>query len=216
MIKRIKSIIAHPFFTSSAIMVLGSNFANALAFIYHLVIGRLLGPVHYGELAAVISLATMFSAIFTFLSTVVIKFTSSAKNRDEENYIFSWFSQKSFFIALTLFILTLIFSPIFSNFLHIELKVVLLVPFFLFFSLLSMVFKSFLQGLLKFYETVISLNTEFILRLLLGILFVYLGFSVYSAILGIAISGAIGFFITFYFLRDYKVLFKGKKINFNK
>src|SRR3990167_10215702 len=101
MIKRIKSIVFHPFFTSSAVMVLGSNFANVLAFVYHLIIGRLLGPVYYGELAAVISLATMFSAIFTFLSTVVIKFTSSAKSKKEENYIFSWFMQKSFWIALT-------------------------------------------------------------------------------------------------------------------
>ena len=216
MIKRIKYLISHPFFTSSAIMVVGSNFANALAFIYHLIIGRLLGPVHYGELAAVISLATMFSAVFTFLSTVVIKFTSGAKNKNEENYIFSWFAQKSFFISSTLLILTLIFSPVFSNFLHIELKIVLLIPFFLFFSLLSMVFKAFLQGLLKFYETVALLNIEFILRLLTGVFFVYLGFSVFGAVLGIVISGVIGLFITYFFLRNYKIFFKGSKINFNK
>lgn len=216
MFKKIKSIFFHPFFTSSAIMVIGSNFGNALAFVYHLVIGRLLGPVYYGELVAVISLATMFSVVFTFLSTVVIKFTSSAKNRNEENAIFSWFVQKSFLISVTLFVLTLIFSPFFSNFLHIELKIALLVPFFLFFSLISMVLKAFLQGLLRFYEAVLSLNLEFLLRLVLGVLFVYLGFSVFGAVLGIVISGIIGLFITFYFLKSYKIFSVGPKINFSK
>ncbi len=216
MLKKIKSIIFHPFFTSSALMVLGSNFANFLAFVYHLVIGRLLGPVHYGELAAVISLATMFSAIFTFLSTIVIKFASSAKSKTEENYIFSWFTQKSFLIALTLFVATLILSPIFSKFLHIELKSILIVPFFLFFSLLSLVFRAFLQGLLKFYEMVLSLNAELLLRLILGVLFVYLGFSVFGAVLGIVISGTAGFFITFYFLKNYKIFLKNNKINIHK
>ena len=216
MFKKIKSILLNPFFTGSAVMVVGSNFANGLAFVYHLIIGRLLGPAHYGELAAVISLATMFSAIFTFLSTVVIKFTSSAKSEKGENYIFSWFIQKSFWIALTLFALTLIFSPVFSKFLNVDLKIIFIVPFFLFFSLMSLVLRAFLQGLLKFYETIMSLNIELFLRIILGVVFVYLGFSVFGAVLGIVISGIIGLFITHYFLRTYKIFFKGKKINITK
>ncbi len=216
MIKRIKSIVFHPFFTSSAVMIFGSNFANGLAFIYHLIIGRLLGPVHYGELAAVISLATMFSAIFTFLSTVVIKFASSSKSKKEENYIFSWFSQKTFVISVFLFVLTLVLSPFVSNFLHIDLKIILIVPFFLFFSLLSLVLRAFLQGILKFNQMVVSLNVELLLRLVLGVLFVYLGFSVFGAVLGIVISSAIGLLITFYFLKNYSLFLKDKSINFTK
>lgn len=213
---KIKNIISHPFFAGSAIMVVGSNLANALAFVYHLIIGRLLGPIHYGELAAIISLATMFSAIFTFLSMVVIKFASSAKNKKEENYIFSWFSRKSFLIASSLFILTLFLSPVFSNFLHVEIKSIFIVPFFLFFSLMSLVFRAFLQGVLKFYQMVVSLNIELLIRLLLGVLFVYLGFSVFGAVSGIVLAGVIGFFITFYFLKEHNIFYKGKKFNISK
>jgi O-antigen/teichoic acid export membrane protein len=216
MLKKFKSVIFHPFFASSAIMVIGSNFANVLAFIYHLVIGRLLGPIHYGELAAVISLATMFSAVFTFLNTVIIKFTSSAKNKHEEDYIFSWFTQKSFVLALILFVLTLILSPVFASFLHIDIKIIFILPLFLFFSILSMVYKAFLQGILKFYETILSLNLEFLLRLILGIIFVYLGLSVFGAVAGIVIAGICGFLIAFYFLRKYKIFTKNKGINITK
>ncbi len=216
MMKKIKYITSHPFFTSSAVMVIGSNFANFLAFVYHLIIGRLLGPIHYGELAAVISLATMFSAIFTFLSMVVIKFASSAKSKNEENYIFSWFNRKSFAIASTLLVLTLILSPVFSRFLNVELKSIFVVPFFLFFSLLSLVLRAFLQGILKFNQMVVSLNVELLLRLILGVLLVYLGFSVFGAVLGIVISGIIGFFITLYFLKGYTFFSKDKKININR
>ncbi len=213
MINKIKSIVFHPFFTSSAVMVIGSNFANVLAFLYHLIIGRLLGPIHYGELAAVISLATMFSAIFTFLSMVVIKFASSAKSKKEENYIFSWFTQKVLIIAGLLFVITLVLSPLFSRFLNIELRSIFIIPFFLFFSLLSLVLRAFLQGILKFKHMVVSLNVELLLRLILGVIFVYLGFSVFGAVGGIVLSGIIGFFITLYFLKGYTFFIKNKKFS---
>ena len=78
--QKVKGIMAHPLFSGSAIMVFGSNFANFFAYLYHVVIGRLLGPSLYGELAATLSLIGMISASFSFFSLVIVKFVSSAGN----------------------------------------------------------------------------------------------------------------------------------------
>ncbi|KKR39230.1 MAG: Capsular polysaccharide biosynthesis protein [Candidatus Woesebacteria bacterium GW2011_GWB1_40_101] len=208
--KRILNFIRHPLFTGSAVMIIGSNFSNFLAFIYHLIIGRLLGPSSYGDLASVISLSAMFSAAFTFIGTVIIKFVSSAESKSKLTAIFSWFTKKTLLLCVVFFALIILLSPVFSNFLHVENKIILLLPLFISFSVMSLVLRSYLQGLLKFIETTISLNIEFLLRLVFGVLFVYLGWSVFGAVLGIALSGIIGFFVTLFFLKDFKI-FSDKK-----
>ena len=79
MVNKVKGLISHPLFSGSAVMVVGSNLSSFLAYIYHLIIGRLLGPASYGELAAILSLIGLFAASFAFLGLVVIKFVSAAK-----------------------------------------------------------------------------------------------------------------------------------------
>ena len=66
-----KSLIKNPLFSGSAIMIIGSNLSNFIAYVYHLIIGRLLGPSSYGTLAALLSLMGLVAVSFGFLGTVM-------------------------------------------------------------------------------------------------------------------------------------------------
>ena len=204
MIRRIKEIVLHPLFSGSAVMIFGSNLANFIAYIYHLVIGRMLGPELYGELAAVVSLIGLFAVSFSFFGLVIVKFVSSA-DRKERKMLFSWFTTRSSQIAIFVGIFVTAISPFIAGFLKIGLSVAVLLGPIITVFLLSFVYSSFLQGLLRFGRVVVANNISMAGRLALGILFVALGFSVFGAIFGLFISAALGLWLNRYFLKDYKV-----------
>ena len=204
MIKRIKEIVLHPLFSGSAVMIFGSNLANFIAYIYHLVIGRMLGPELYGELAAVISLIGLLAVSFSFFGLVIVKFVSSAEGK-ERRMLFSWFTTKSSKIAIFVGIFVTAISPFIAGFLKIGLSTAVLVGPIIAVFLLSFVYSSFLQGLLRFGRLVVASNISILGRLALGILFVALGFSVFGAIFGLLISATLGLWLNRYFLKDYKV-----------
>lgn len=204
MIRRIKEIVLHPLFSGSAVMIFGSNLTNFIAYIYHLVIGRMLGPELYGELAAVVSLIGLLAVSFSFFGLVIVKFVSSARTQ-ERKILFSWFASKSLNIAILAGILLTAVSPFIASFLKIGLSTAVLVGPIITVFLLSFVYTSFLQGLLRFGRVVVASNVSMLGRLLLGILFVALGFSVFGAIFGLFISAALGLLLGRYFLKDYKV-----------
>ena len=203
----INRFIKHPLFAGSFIMVVGSNLTNFIAYIYHLILGRMLGPAQYGVLVATISLIGMFSITFGFLGLVIIKFVS-ASGAEQLDKILSWFNRKSLLLGAFLLLLSFIATPFLSGFLKISPAIIVLVAPIVFVSLLTYVYKSFLQGLLKFKETVIASNVEFLLRLLIGVSFVYLGFSVFGAIVGVLMAAVIGLFLSLYFLRGHKMFLK--------
>ena len=204
MIRRIKEIVLHPLFSGSAVMIFGSNLANFIAYVYHLVIGRMLGPELYGELAAVVSLIGLFAVSFGFFGLVIVKFVSSG-NTNERKMLFSWFTTRSSQIAIFVGIFVTAISPFIAGFLKIGLSVAVLLGPIITVFLLSFIYSSFLQGLLRFGRVVVVSNISMAGRLALGILFVALGFSVFGAIFGLFISAALGLWLNRYFLKDYKV-----------
>ena len=185
-------------------MIFGSNLANFIAYVYHLVIGRMLGPELYGELAAVVSLIGLFAVSFGFFGLVIVKFVSSG-NTNERKMLFSWFTTRSSQIAIFVGIFVTAISPFIAGFLKIGLSVAVLLGPIITVFLLSFIYSSFLQGLLRFGRVVVVSNISMAGRLALGILFVALGFSVFGAIFGLFISAALGLWLNRYFLKDYKV-----------
>lgn len=188
-------------------MIFGSNAANVVAYLYHLIIGRMLGPASYGELSAIISVLGLLFTSFNFLGLVIVKFVSAAKE-SEVFFIFSWFNERAYKAGILLVIVLLLISPILSNFLHVSLPVTFVIAPIVFFALLTFVYRSFAQGLLQFWHVVISTNIDLVSRLLFGILLIYFGFSVLGAVAGILIA----MILSYLYLKKYLVKFikKGK------
>lgn len=194
--------MSHPLFSGSAIMIVGSNLANFFAYIYHLVIGRMLGPSLFGELAAIISLISLFTVTFNFFGLVVVKFVSAAKESEREALL-AWFVKSAMLFGLIVGVIALILSPTLGNFLKVENKILFLIGPMLFISATTLVFRSFLQGVMRFKEVVLITNSELIGRLILGIIFIGLGYSVFGAIVGILVAMFTTLVFAWYLLKDY-------------
>ena len=200
-----RNLVAHPLFSGSAIMIFGSNLANFIAYLYHLVIGRLLGPSAYGELSALLSILGLIFASLSFLGLVIVKFVSSAE-KNELASIYTWFTKKSVVAGLSIAGFVLLLTPFLSNFLHIKATTFLLIAPILSFSVTSFVYRSFLQGLLRFKEVVVTTNLDIIGRLALGFVFISLGLSSFGAVLGLVFSTMIAFLLLRHYLRDYRLV----------
>ncbi|MCX6706186.1 MAG: oligosaccharide flippase family protein [Candidatus Woesebacteria bacterium] len=113
-------IFKHPLFSGGLIMVGGNMMVNVVNYIYHLVMGRVLGPVDYGILASVYSILYLVSIIPSSASVAIVKFISSAKGDKEVYSTYKSMSKLIFNIALICSIIILLFSPLIATFLHIS------------------------------------------------------------------------------------------------
>ena len=202
--KRIKDAIRHPFFYGSATMIIGSNASNFLNYIYHLIMGRLLGPVSYGELATLLSLSGLLAIIPASFSLVITKYISSAHTNKDVESIIKWFDKKVFLAGGIAFLLIFLTSRYISSFLSIgnHLLITIVGAGFVF-TLPLILNRSVLQGLLRFKQMVISILVESGLKLLLGAVLVYIGFSVGGALAGLIIAGFVGWLLSRWFISDY-------------
>jgi len=197
----------HPLFSGSMVMIVGSNFANFVAYIYHLVVGRLLGPSAYGELSTVISLLGLIFAAFTFFGLVIVKFVSSAEKNDYAT-ILSWFVKKAAKFGVVMSLAMFLLSPVLSKFLHINILIFIILSAVFYFGVLGFVYRSFMQGILSFREVVIANNLDVGSRLILGLIFIYLGWSVAGAVFGIVLA----IFISYLYLRRYVLKYHKEKV----
>lgn len=200
---RFLKLVQNPVIYSGLIMVLGSNAVNFLNYLYHFVMGRLLGPANYGELATLLSLLNLSGIVMASLGLVIVKFVSSAKNDLEINDIIGWFSRKINLSAFLVLILTILLSYWVTTFLKLSYILIILVAFSYFISLLATFNKAVLQGLLRFKQIVLVMLAENLLKLILGIILVLLGFSVLGAFGTLIFSLIVGLWLSFYFRRDY-------------
>jgi O-antigen/teichoic acid export membrane protein len=197
MINKAKGLISHPLFSGSFLMIGGGMAINAVNYLYHLLMGRLLGPVDYGSLASIFSILYVISIVPISTSFAIVKFISSAKNRAEKAATYRSIKRLLWYIAGGGFLVLVLFSPIISNFLHIEERLgVFLVAPILFLSLITLVNQASMQGELKFIGVVGPSSASSIGKFILGLLFVYLGFSVSGAVLGVLLSMILAYWLS--------------------
>lgn len=204
MYTKLKNITINPLFKGSLIMIMGTNLASFFAYIYHLIFGRILGPSSYSELATFISISTIFAAGFTALGTVIMKFASIEKDENVKS-LFMWINKISVKVGIFLFFLLLILSPLLSNFLAIHINIILLLPFVVVLLFFSSIYRSFLQGLLKFTKSVVVANVDAVARLTMGLILVGLGFGVMGASFAFLIGMFLSVAISVYYLKKYFV-----------
>lgn len=174
---------------SSAIVFAGTMGANVLAYLYHLVMGRLLGPGGYGELSSLLSLLYIFTVPLLVAQMVIVKFVSGFKAHGEVG------QSKSLFIKSTkLFVFSgiiglpvaFIAAPWVTSFLHLSNPLlVILLYLLLLFSLLTMGATGILTGYQKFVWVSIMGIAAILVKLVLSIPFVAWG------VLGVVIASVL-------------------------
>lgn len=167
-----KELLAHPFLRNSAIMFVGTMAANILAYLYHLVVGRILGPVGYGELAALISIFYILNSPSVVLQNILVKFFSQLKARNDEGQakrLLFRITRLLFIIEAVCFVVLLPFVPAFARFLRIEQTSNLIWLYLMFAAFLfSIINISVLQAFQKFFAISIVAAFGGFLRLAFG------------------------------------------------
>lgn len=175
---------------------------NIINYGYHLVMGRVLGPVNYGVLASIFSILYLISVVPSSASVSIVKFISSAKGDGEVYSIYNSLARFVFILAGIVSLVFMIFSPVMAKFLHIDnFLIVTMVSFVLFLSLITLVNQATSQGLLKFSGLVIPNLISAVVKLGLGIALVILGWSVFGAIFAVVVGAAISYLYSRWFIK---------------
>lgn len=186
---------------------------NAVNYLYHLLMGRVLMPEGYGILASIFSLIYIVCIVPLTTSVAVVKFVSGAKTIEEQGKIYFSLNQKIKKGALYGSLVLAVISPIIANYLHIPdvLAVATIAPIF-YFSVLMIFDQSALQGTLQFFGVVFSNGVASVGKLIFGLLLIYVGMYVKGATFGIVIAMALAYVATQIFIRKRFTLKKGKEV----
>lgn len=194
-----KKILAHPFVKGSAIMLSGTMVANILAYVYHLVMGRMLGPVGYGELAALISIFYVLNAPSSVVQNILVKFFSGLKAKHDYGQakrLFLRITRLLIIIQIALFVLLLPFVTMVGEFLHIADNINLIWLYLMFAMFLFTVINiSVLQAFQQFFAITVINAIGGVLRLALGAIGAIFG--VGWALFGNVVAAIVGYLATF-------------------
>jgi len=194
------------FLGGSFITVLGSLLAGFLGYLYHLLMGRLLGPSEYGVLASLLSLLYVFSVPTATFSLVATKFAADFK---KSRQFLEKTEKKSFLFSLLFFLFFGVLTPLIASFLHLQaLLPILLIGLCLALGFLVTFKGAILQGRLNFVPLAVGGTANAAIKLLLGIIFVYFGLGINGAILPMVIGAIFSYFYFQHFLISKEVMVK--------
>ena len=201
--KFIKKISSHTLARDSAIMFTGSMTANVASYVYHLLMGRLLGPIGYGELSSLLSIFYIFSVPLNVGQLVLVKFISGFKAHGEVGQtkaLFLRVTKAAVIICGALLPVMIIASPLITTYLHIQSTILFLIVYLIFvFSLLTVIMLSVLQGYQKFVWVSILGAGSIVIKVLLSIPAVH--FEVIGVLVATLISGVLIYGLSFVPLR---------------
>jgi len=203
--KMFKKIFSNQLISGSLAMTIGTGIAGVGNYLYHLLMGRMLGPTDYGILASLISLSYLLSIPTATLNLVLVKFVSAFKGKKDFNAIRGLFkvsAQKILPFVLVFLLIFLILTPFIISFLHLNSSlpfILVLLAFFI--SVFLTINRAFLQGLLRFGYFSFSSILEIFLKLSVAIPLVIWGFKVNGALFGFLVGGIFGYLFTLIPLR---------------
>lgn len=198
-----RRIAAHPLARGSAIVLVGSTLANIGAYAYHLVVGRMLGPVSYGELASLFSFSYLLNVPSLVLQTVLTKYIAGFRARNEVGKAKSLSMETMRVLAVIAVGGTAVILPLtgmLADFLHISHPISVL---FMYLTsalwIVTVVQTSLLQGFQLFFAAMVMTNVVTVLRLIGGIIGGAMG--VVETVIAGFVTGLIGFAAYFLPLR---------------
>jgi len=208
----IKKLTSNPLMTGSAIVFVGSMVSNISAYLYHLFLGRILGPGGYGELSSLISLLYIFGVPTLVLQTILVKYFSVYKAKDEMGQaktLYVTITKILLGILLGICIILLFLSPLIADFLHLSNLRSLFWVFLLFaLTMLSAVNGSVVQGFQLFMWVAVLSGMGSLFKLAVSIPSSYYGVEMTMVA---AVFSALVFYIL-YFLPIRFIFFVKSKV----
>jgi len=199
------------------LMFIFTSCVNILNFIYHIVMGRVLGPSEYSILALFISIFIISTTVTSTIQTAIAKYSSiyfTENNNSKIRYLFLEITRGVLIATGLIFILILIFVRKIQIFIKIEsISQIIILGLMIITGAQLSIGRGILQGVVKFGHLGFNQILENGLKLLIGILFVYLGFKSIGAVAGFLIALVVSFLFIFWPIKN--ILRKNNKLNQN-
>ncbi len=197
-ILKLHAFIAHPLAKGSFIILVGSMVANVGAYAYHVLVGRLLGPVIYGEFSALLSLFYIINIGSGVVQTILAKFFSQLRARKLLEEVPSLFWAAFRYISLVSligFLVAVVSANALAEFLHISSSYFIWLYFIFVSFIFSVINISILQSFQLFLASSVVTNIGMLLRLVFGVLGA--PFGLIGVLIGNIISNVISYVINF-------------------
>lgn len=212
LLNSVKKITKNEFFNASIWVFLATGTMSVGNYLYHLLMGRMLGPESYGVLESTISFLYILSVPFMALTLIIVKFVSAYKGKQDYKSIsgFYFYLRKNLFIfGLIATLIILLLSPVIISLLHLpSILFPVLIGINFFIGLFSVLTKSMLQGLLRFSVFFIANITEALTKIILAVILVILGFRATGAYFALVASIFVGYLAASYFVKKEKLSFE--------
>lgn len=186
-------------------MLVGSLIASFGNYLYHLLMGRMLGPIDYGILSSLISISYLLGIPMAAFVLVIVKYVSALRGKKQlatVNFFYKLVNRKMLIFGSIGFLIFLIFSSWISSFLHLESNVLLiLIGLASFIGIFSLINLATLQGFLRFgWYTIIGI-VSVVVKLILAIVLVYLSYRVLGAILAILMGAVVSYLLALFYAK---------------
>lgn len=196
------------------ILFIGMSVVNVGNYLFNLLVGRSLGPIDYGIFTSLTSILAITGVIGGTLTTTATKF-SSIYNANSEygkiNYLIGYLNKKGLLIGLAISLIVILLAKFIARFLNIgELVPIILLSLVYLLVFPLSVNRGILQGMQNFIQLSINSVLEPFAKIILSVIFIWLGWKINGVILAIVFSIIIVYSFSFYPLK--KILKNHPKI----
>ena len=178
----------------SIILVVTFGIFNVLNYLYHLGMLRMLTIAEYGVLATLLAIVYIITIFTESVQTVLTKYAAAEQETGKIKNLFLRSMRKALFVATVLFMIYLLVAIPLASMLKIRYSLMVLTGFIIFAMFLVALGRGILQGRKMFRALGNTMMFEGIVKLVIGIALVYLGWKVYGALVG-AIVGVMAAFL---------------------
>ncbi len=206
-------LIKDELFNAGLIFLVFSLVTSGFNYLYQVFMGRILGPVDYGILGSLFAIVYIVSFSSSPFNLVISKSVAEYRGKNEKQKIKKLFRRSLFWISIfsiVFFIIYLLLVPLIAKFMNLNSNntEIIIVGFIAVFSFISVIFSGTLNGLEKFVWQNCSNFSSALFKLIFGIVFVLVGFSLNGALGAILFGTLFGMLISYIPLRKE---FKGIK-----
>ncbi len=202
---KVNRIVSHPLVLGSSTIFLGSLLGNIFNFLFNLFMSRNLSFSDYGVIASLFSLMMLFALPVGAMIPMIIYFSATyfAKgDLDMVRGLYKKVTKFSFVIGVSIFTAFFAFRDQIAHFFQIEQSFyIVLVGLSILLAFTSVTNQPLLQAKLAFRFIAFINSLSALLKLILGILFVFLGFSVGGVLWALIIASVIPYFLSFFQLK---------------
>jgi O-antigen/teichoic acid export membrane protein len=201
--KRAKSFIdiQNRLFSDSAFLFAALMAGNGIAYLYQMVLARIMMPSEYGILVTLTSLSYVLAVFNRTFQARIIKAVNEIKDLKSEGLGLLFFSILRTLVPLgaTVFVIHIMFARWVADFLRIGSMIpIIMLGFYTFSTFFAPITRGMLLGLNRLRLAGIIQILEPIARLLLGIALVNWGFGVNGALVGFAFGNVVVFFVALF------------------